>query len=112
MSVAGCLRTASITVAYSARPGVLLGQMFGESGWEMSPGAGLELGGLPVHLFKEGNESQMTPCAEFWLKDAQAEKLLEHGLMPFQSIQGKDAIRLARVQSIRQPFSPLAGRWK
>jgi len=31
--------------------------------------------------------------------------------MPFQSIQGKDAIRLARVQSIRVPLSDLAGRW-
>ena len=91
--------------------GVLLGQMFGESGWEMSPGAGLELGGLPVHLFKEGNESQMTPCAEFWLKDVPAERLLELGLMPFQSIQGKDSIRLVRVQSFRFPLNPLAGRW-
>jgi type VI secretion system ImpC/EvpB family protein len=91
--------------------GVLLGQMFTESGWEMSPGAGLELGGLPVHLFKEGNELQMNPCAEIWLKDAQAERLLEHGLMPFQSIRGKDANRLVRVQSFRFPLNPLAGRW-
>lgn len=91
--------------------GVLLGQMFAESGWGMSPGAGLELGGLPVHLWKDGDESQMTPCAEFWLKDTQAEKLLEDGLMPFQSIRGKDAIRLSRIQSIRQPPAALAGRW-
>jgi type VI secretion system protein ImpC len=89
--------------------GVLLGQMFAESGWEMSLGAGLELGGLPVHTWKKGQESQVTPCAETWLNETQAERLLEHGLMPFQSIRGRDVIRLARVQSIRQPLSPLAG---
>ena len=53
----------------------------------------------------------MNPCAESWLKDAQAEKLLEHGLMPFQSTRGRDAIRLARVQSIREPLTGLAGPW-
>jgi predicted component of type VI protein secretion system len=91
--------------------GVLLGQMFAESGWNMSPGARLELDGLPVHSWKEGNESQMAPCGETWLNDAHAEKLLEAGLAPFQSIQGRDAIRLARLQSIHQPLTALAGRW-
>ena len=91
--------------------GALLGQMCGESRWEMNPGAGLELGSLPVHLWKEGAESKMTPCGEIWLNDVQAERLLEHGLMPFQSIQRKDAIRLARVQSVRAPLTGLAGRW-
>jgi type VI secretion system protein ImpC len=91
--------------------GVLLGQMFAQSGWEMSPCAGLELGGLPVHSWKENGESHMTPCGEMWLTDAQAEKLLHHGLMPFQSIRGKDAIRLAHAESIHKPPAPLAGRW-
>lgn len=91
--------------------GVLLGQLFAESGWEMDPKAGLELDGLPVHSWKTGNEPQMTPCGEIWLKDAQAERLLAAGLMPFQSIHGKDAIRLARLQSVHQPLTALAGQW-
>lgn len=91
--------------------GALLGQMFTEFGWEMSPGVGLELGGLPVHLWKKEGESHMTPCGESWLTDTQAERLLEYGLMLFQSIRGKDAIRLARAQSLCFPLSPLAGRW-
>ncbi len=91
--------------------GTLLGQMFTESGWEMNPGDGSQLDGLPVHSWKEGVESRMTPCAELWLKDAQAERWLEHGLMPFQSIQGRDAIRLARVQSLQKPPAALSGRW-
>ena len=88
-----------------------LGQMFAESGWRMSPGQGLELDGLPFHSWKEGNESHMAPCGEIWLNDAQTERLLAAGLTPFQSIQGKDAIRLARLQSIHQPLTALAGRW-
>ena len=92
--------------------GVLLGQLFAQSGWEMNPCAGLELGGLPVHLWRENGESHMTPCGEIWLTDTQAEKLLHYGLMPFQSIRGKDAIRLARAQSIHEPPAPLAGRWQ
>ena len=91
--------------------GTLLGQMFTESGWEMNPADGSKLDGLPVHSWKDGTETRMTPCAETWLKDAQAERLIEHGIMPFQSIQGLDAIRLARVQSIHQPLSALVGRW-
>lgn len=92
--------------------GVLLGQQFAASGWGMDPDAGLELAGLPVHLFKQDGESQMTPCAELWLTDTQAERLLAEGLMPFQSVRGKDAIRLLRVQSLRYPPAPLAGRWQ
>ena len=91
--------------------GVLLGQLFAESGWEMSPAPGEELDGLPVHSWKEGNEPQMTPCGETWLNDAQAERLLAAGLTPLQSIQGRDAIRLTRLQSIHQPLTALAGRW-
>lgn len=92
--------------------GALLGQLFVESGWEMSPGAGMELGELPVHTWKEETESCTTPCAEQWLSDRQAERLLDFGLMPWQSIPGRDAIRLSRVQSIRRPLTALAGRWQ
>ena len=91
--------------------GVLLGQRFAESGWELSPGGNWELGGLPVHSWREGTETRMTPCAESWLKDAAAERLREHGLMPFQSIQGRDAIRLTGAPSLHQPPRELAGRW-
>ncbi len=92
--------------------GALLGEQFVESGWEMSPGAGMELGELPVHTWKEGAESCATPCAEQWIPDAHVERLLNFGLMPWQSIPGRDAIRLSRVQSIRRPLTGLAGRWQ
>jgi type VI secretion system ImpC/EvpB family protein len=91
--------------------GVLFTQAFAASGWAMSPGPSMDLGGLPVHVRKDGHETEMTPCAEIWLNDPQADKLLQQGLMPLQSFRGRDAVRLTRVQSIRTPAAPLAGPW-
>jgi type VI secretion system protein ImpC len=89
----------------------LLGQSFAQSGWEFSPGDNLEMGGLPLHVYKEDGESKMTPCAEVWLSDTDYEGLLGRGLMPFFSIRGRDAVRLARFQSICTPAAVLRGRW-
>ena len=90
----------------------LLGQSFAQSGWEFSPDDNLELRGLPLHVYKEHGESKMTPCAEVWLSDADYEGLLGRGLMPFFSIRGQDAVRLARFQSLTQPPTALPGRWE
>jgi len=89
----------------------LLGQSFGQSGWEFSPEDNLELEGLPLHVYKESGESKMTPCAEVWLSDADYEGLLDCGLMPFFSIRGRDAVRLARFQAVSTPAAALCGRW-
>ena len=90
----------------------LLGQSFRQSGWNLEPGELVELGGLPVHVFKQEGESRMIPCAEIWLNETAAEDYLERGLMPFLSIRGRDAIRLARFQSVSEPARPLEGRWR
>jgi predicted component of type VI protein secretion system len=91
--------------------GVLFNQAFAASGWGMSPGPSMDLGGLPVYVRKDGHETEMTPCAEIWLNDPQADKLLQQGLMPLQSFRGRDAVRLTRVQSIATPAAPLGGPW-
>jgi type VI secretion system protein ImpC len=96
-------------------PGVacvcLLGQAFGEYGWTLRPGVFQEIDGLPLHIYKEDGESRAKPCAETLLTFRAAESILEKGLMPLLSIQGRDAVRLGRFQSIRNPLTPLAGRW-
>ncbi len=51
------------------------------------------------------------PCAEIWLTEEAAERLLEAGLMPLLSYKNQDRIRLARFQSIAAPLKPLQGRW-
>jgi len=89
----------------------LLGGSFRESEWSMNPGDATELGGLPAFTFELDGETKMTPCAERWLTDGQAEKLLGFGIMPLQSIRGRDAVRLLRFQSIADPPAALAGLW-
>lgn len=89
----------------------LVGQSFNQSGWELGEGLLCELGGLPMHIYKEDGESAMTPCAEVWLNDLNSEGLLEQGLMPVQSILRRDAVRVPRLQSIRNPLAGLAARW-
>ena len=89
----------------------LLGQAFSEHGWNLRPGALQEIAGLPFYVHQEDGESCMKPCAEAWLTVRAAEAILEEGLMPLLSIRDRDAVRLARFQSLRKPLTPLAGRW-
>ncbi|HSB71544.1 MAG TPA: type VI secretion system contractile sheath large subunit [Candidatus Methylomirabilis sp.] len=89
----------------------LLGQEFSESGWAMRPGTVQEIGGLPIHSYKSGEESKVTPCAEVVLTERAAEAILEKGIMPLLSFKGRDTVRLARFQSLTDPATRLAGRW-
>ena len=90
---------------------LLLGEAFGQSGWEMQPRGG-EIGNLPLHIYAEGGESVVKPCAEALLTEAAAERILDEGLMPLISLKGCDAVRLVRFQSIASPARAPAGRWQ
>jgi len=89
----------------------LLGQGFSESGWSVRPGTVQEIGGLPIHVYRSGEESKATPCAEVVLTERAAEAILDAGVIPLLSFKGRDTIRLARFQSIADPPTRLAGRW-
>ena len=82
---------------------LLLAQSFNMRGWDMSPGAGGTIDGLPAHTFKRHGETEMTPCAEIWLTDRCADAVLSKGVMPLMSIKSRDAVRLTRFQSLAQP---------
>jgi type VI secretion system protein ImpC len=90
----------------------LLAEAFGRSGWPLTGVLGQELMGLPMHVYKSNGETHVTPCAETILTERAMQKLIEKGLMPLLSIKGRDAVRMARFQSIAKPNTPLAGRWK
>ena len=75
------------------------------------PGAIQEIDGLPLHVYKEQGETRLKPCAEVLLSERAMEKILDKGLMPLLSIKNKDAVRLARFQSLADPATSLAGRW-
>lgn len=89
----------------------LLAEAFTQDGWHMRPGIVREIEGLPLHTYQKDGESLIQPCTEALLSERAAERLLDHGLMPLLSFQGRDVIRLARFQSLASPLKPLAGRW-
>lgn len=89
----------------------LLGQAFARDGWSLHPGSVQDVPGLPLHVY-EDRESRIKPCAEAILSPRAAERLLDAGVMPLLSIPGRDAVRLARFQSLAAPPSPLSGRWR
>jgi type VI secretion system protein ImpC len=89
----------------------LLAQTCSGQGSGPIPGAILEIDGLPLHVYKEQGETRLKPCAEVLLSERAMEKILDKGLMPLLSIKNKDAVRLARFQSLADPATSLAGRW-
>ena len=91
---------------------LLLAQSFSEDGWQMRPGTHSELDGLPLHVYQQDGDSELKPCAEALLTERAAGKMLENGLMPLVWLKGQDAVRLVRFQSMAEPLSALAGRWR
>jgi type VI secretion system protein ImpC len=90
----------------------LIAQAFSQYGWNFHPGIIQEIGGLPLHFYKEQGESRVKPCAETVLTQRAAEAILDHGIMPLLSFLNQDNVRLARFQSFADPPSPLLGRWR
>jgi type VI secretion system protein ImpC len=90
----------------------LLGETFTRFGWEMRPGAVLEIDSLPIHVYKDKDgESQLKPCAEILMTHEAADHLLDQGFMPLATIKNTGNARLVRFQSVAQPLAPLSGRW-
>lgn len=90
----------------------LLGQAFNRRSWQMHPGLVSEVDGLPVHTYRRGGESLMTPPAETWLTDRVAERIADEGVMPLASSKNGDSALLMRFQSVADPPAALAGPWE
>jgi len=89
----------------------LIADAFQESGWSMEPGDRLDLEDLPAHTFDDDGERRLKPCAEVCLGERAADALLARGIMPLMSYRNRNAVRLARFQSLADPPAPLAGPW-
>jgi len=85
---------------------------FRTSGLSLTGELQQELVGLPMHVYKSNDQTQVTPCAETFLTERAMEILIDKGLMPLLSIKARDSVRVARFQSIALPNAPLAGRWQ
>ena len=89
----------------------LLAQAFGDSGWDFRPGVIQEIDNLPLPVVRTAEGPQITPCAEVVLTEQAVEAIMDRGIMPLLSLRNQDVVRLARVQSLSDPPSPLAGPW-
>ncbi len=90
----------------------LLATSYLESGWSMSPGDLQEIGDLPALTYKdEDGESHLKACAEVFLSERVAERVLDQGLMPLMSFKNRNAARMLRVQSVSSPPAGLSGPW-
>jgi type VI secretion system protein ImpC len=91
----------------------LLGQSFSiAGGWDFAPGDDSIIDDLPVHITKSDGESVQTPCAQAWLPESKIDALIDQGVMPLVSAQGRGEVRVPRFQSLATPPAALAGRWR
>jgi type VI secretion system protein ImpC len=77
----------------------------------MTPGDRQELLDLPCHSHIDAGARGLTPCGEELLSQRMAEAILAHGLMPTLSFKNRNAVRIARFQSLAGPPAPLVGPW-
>ncbi|HLJ13756.1 MAG TPA: type VI secretion system contractile sheath large subunit [Bryobacteraceae bacterium] len=87
----------------------LLAEAFSLDGWALRPGTMLDIDGLPIHVYREDGEPVMKSCTEFPISYADAQKLIENGLMPLVSMKDSDRIHLAGFRAVNG--EPLAGPW-
>jgi len=87
------------------------GLAFRQDGWQMRPSQHREIGGLPLHIYREDGESVSKPCAEVLLTEKAAEFILGNGFMPLASMKDQDSALLVRLQSIADPPAALNSRW-
>jgi type VI secretion system protein ImpC len=90
---------------------LLLGQAYTDGGTGMTPGDRQELLDLPCYTTGETGARVMTPCAEVALSERTANAILERGLMPALSFTNRNAVRIARFQSLADPPAGLSGPW-
>src|SRR6185295_11922299 len=90
---------------------LLLGQAYTDAGSAMTPGDRQELLDLPSHSYVDAGTRVLTPCGEVLLWERTADAILAQGLMPALSFKDRNAVRIARFQSLADPPAPLAGPW-
>jgi type VI secretion system protein ImpC len=88
--------------------GYILAAAFQAEGWEMKASGYGEVGELPVYTFEEDGETKAKPCGEAWLNERAGSVMIGKGLMPVLSIRGRDAVRVAAIQSLAGGALPIA----
>ncbi len=90
----------------------LIAAAFLENRWEGGLGAILDLGDLPAHIYEESGERVMQPATAILLGERALQGILARGVMPILGHRQRNAVRLARFQSLADPPTALAGPWE
>jgi type VI secretion system protein ImpC len=85
---------------------------FVENGWNGGLGDILELDDLPAHVYEDSGERVMQPDTETLLGERALQSILARGFMPILGHRQRNAVRLARFQSLADPPASLAGPWQ
>lgn len=98
------LAAESDTAGYLFGPGALgvalfLGEQLVEEG-AFDPAATRALEGLPLHVRTWDGETIAQPCAEVWLRDADAARLAARGLCVLRSVRDRDAVILGALRAL------------
>ena len=91
---------------------VLLCRAFTAEGPDFHPDSQRRIDGLPVHIYRDGGELVMQACAEAFLSDRSANRMMQDGVMPLLSARREGSVLLGRFQSVASPPRALAGRWR
>ncbi|MFH1216402.1 MAG: type VI secretion system contractile sheath large subunit [Pseudomonadota bacterium] len=90
---------------------LLLGKSYTAEGWEMRAALQQDMENLPLHIYTDKGETDITPCAEVVFTERAASHIMELGFMPLLSFINQDRARLGRFQSVSAGSSRLDGRW-
>lgn len=90
---------------------LLLARAFAQNGPAMEPGDCLDIEDLPAHVTTRDGAPHMTPCSEVCLTQRASDAILGHGIMPLMSFRNRNAVRLARFQSVADPPAALSRPW-
>ena len=84
-----------------------LGRAFRDEGAGLDATGPFDLTDLPALVRDEHGEKVLQACAEEYLASRTIDAVLASGLVPVVSFRDRSAVRLPRLQSIAEPWTPL-----
>jgi type VI secretion system protein ImpC len=80
--------------------GRVLARGFAAEGWDATLERYAVLDGLPVHVWREGGEECVLPCAEVVMSDQTVARVVEEGVMVAASVRGEDRVMFRREATL------------
>lgn len=82
---------------------LLMARAYAAEGWDGDPNADRDIADLPAVTLVRDGEPALLSCAEGYFGERGTQALLAAGVMPLVGDRSRNAVRVARVQSIAEP---------